>query len=173
MDTSSTLIALLIVIICILPFAMLYFRRRKKVRAILHSLHSLAGQSGRSISEHDIWGDRVIGMDEDESNLFAILKIDGGTRTYKISLGEIRECRLIQNVRTIRNKEGVFTVTDLLGLAFVYADTKKGVEALEFYNPEFDQSTLSGELQLAEKWHRLVSNALKHVGVSLQSTGPK
>src|SRR5262245_27647080 len=141
MDTSSTLIGLFIVVLCVLPFAILYFDRRRKVGAIMKSLHGMAQQSGRAIKEHDIWGDRVIGIDENESFVFAIFKIDGGMRVYKIFLEEISECRLVQNVRTIRNKEGVFTVTDLLGLAFVYADPVKGVQALEFYNPEFDQAT--------------------------------
>jgi len=52
-------------------------------------------------------------------------------------------------------------VVDKLELSFYPVEKGKPEISIEFYNDEYDSLTLSGELQLAEKWEKLLNEQLK------------
>ena len=57
-----------------------------------------------------------------------------------------------------RPKEGSIKAFDRIDLVFSNKDKSKADVVVEFYNANTDRLTLSGELQLAEKWCTLINN---------------
>ena len=48
-------------------------------------------------------------------------------------------------------------VVDRIELTFVNQDKIKSDTMVSFYNSEYDRLTLSGEIQLAEKWSKIAN----------------
>ena len=55
------------------------------------------------------------------------------------------------------------TVVEKLGIGFLYHDKNKNEVVLEFYNADYDSLTLTGELQLAEKWCNLFNEKISEI----------
>jgi len=48
-------------------------------------------------------------------------------------------------------------------LVFSFQDKGKNEVVLEFYNAEYDSSTLTGELQLVEKWCKIFNEKISEM----------
>ncbi len=77
-----------------------------------------------------------------------------------MNLNEISKCQVINSSRTLNNKEGIVKLVDKLKLTFTPLDKNKPDIILECYNVAFDNLTLSGELQLVDKWCTLSNSKL-------------
>ena len=76
-----------------------------------------------------------------------------------INLTEVSDCRMFKTERSvIYNKETVIVV-DRIELKISFYKHKPEVR-LEFYNADYDQLTLSGELQLAQKWNDTIKGII-------------
>ncbi len=133
-------------------------KREKKFYSVLQSF---ANDNNSKISSYDRWDKTLIGIDTSEiSKLFFIRTISDKEFKEVINLSEVKKCRLIKTERTVwYNKENV-KVIDKIELIFSYIFTNKPDIALEFYNNDYDHLTLSGELQLAQKWLDIVDRTL-------------
>lgn len=147
-------------------FLILFIQKRNKKRGkeILSVLQSFAKDNNGEISSYDRWDKTLIGIDNSEINkLFFIRTISDKEFREVINLSEVKKCRLIKTERIVRyNKENV-SVIDKIELIFSFVSTHKPDIALEFYNNEYDSLTLSGQLQLAQKWSGIVEAILNTV----------
>src|SRR5690606_15737911 len=87
---------------------------------------------------------------------FYLKKQDGQPKTTLIDLTEVEKCRVV-NVHHDLNSTRLI---DLIELRFTYRNQKPAERGLVFYTKE-ESMSLSGELQLAEKWNNLVNAVLQ------------
>jgi len=139
-------------------------KKKKQIR-FLDPLNSLAESKNCKISAYDIWNNSIIGMDKTNHFLFAIQKMKGDDKAeLVINLTEIFRCRVAESSRTSGPKEGNLKAFDRIDLVFTNKDKNKADKIVEFYNSNTDSLTLTGELQLAEKWCVLVNNGIAEIG---------
>lgn len=156
------IIAWSIIILATIPLIVFIQRNnRKREKKIYSVLHSFASDNDSKISSYDRWDKTLIGIDTNEiCKLFFIRTI--GNKEFKevINLSEVTKCRLIKTERTVLvNKENV-NVIDKIAVVFSFRNIQRQEISLEFYNNDYDQLTLSGELQLAEKWTGIIGEIL-------------
>jgi hypothetical protein len=132
--------------------------KRKKQNTFLNPLNSLAEGANCKISQYDIWNDSVIGIDNTRNFVFAIRKTIDNETSVTINLAEVFRCRIAEVSRTTGPKEGNFIAFDRIDLVFMCKDKSKADIVVEFYNANTDRLTLTGELQLAQKWCMLINN---------------
>lgn len=160
MDLGTTIVGLIIILICVIPFVLMSASRRKKEKRLILSLNELALQQGRKVSLQELWNENIIGLDESETMVFSIRKAKVDIVTQAINLADVQRCRLVKNSRTVKNNDSNFSVTEKLELAFDRNEKGKEDSIIEFYNIEFDSSTLMGELQIIEKWNKLLNEKI-------------
>lgn len=80
-----------------------------------------------------------------------------------ITLSEVQKCRVINSESTVNHTGGTHKVIEKLELTFTYRDKGKPEAVLEFYNTDSDSLTLTGELQLAEKWNKIANDCLSAI----------
>lgn len=127
----------------------------KKEHKKLLLLTAIAQKNNSGITQHEFFGDLLIGLDEKSNFLFFINKSIPETEEA-INLSEIQKCRVINTSRSVDS----ITVIDKLELCFTPLDKNKPQVHLEFYNSD-NHPNLVGELQLVEKWSDIIKNRLK------------
>lgn len=157
MNYGTSLVGIVALAICIIPILLLNLKSRKKEQKLRNTLLDEAKKQSCKISHFETWADSMIAIDEHKQKLFFLRK--GSLQS--IALSTIEGCRLVNNNRTESNKNGNYVIVDSLELVLTSKEDKKTESRLEFYNANTDSLLLSGELQIMEKWHKTINDALK------------
>lgn len=160
MDFGSTIVGVIVLLICIIPFVVLSRNNRKRKQIVVDRLNQLAERSNCSISRFDIWNNSAVGIDDTAHQAFFTRKINDTETALQINLLDVQKCRLMNTGRTVNPAEGNQKVIEKLELVFTYRNKDKRETSLEFYNRDFDSLTLSGELQLIEKWGKIFNDTI-------------
>ena len=164
MDSNTIVIGGIIVLFGIILYILNSRSKKKKEAQFLQSLSRLAEKDNCKISQYDIWNNSVIGIDTTQNIVFAIRKKKENETSVVVNLAEIFRCRVIEVSRTSGPKEGNAIAFDRIDLAFINKDKSKADVVVEFFDANTDRLTLTGELQLAEKWCVLVNNKIASLG---------
>ncbi|WP_372947839.1 hypothetical protein [Mariniphaga sp.] len=161
MDLGTIIITFIFIAIVTIPFVLTGYSKKRKKKNLLRKLTEIAGNEGGTISQHEFCSNFVIGLDEMANHLYFYKKGENMEIAKSINLREFKICRLLNTNRTIGEKKSSYSVIDKLELCFYPNDKNRPDESLEIYNDEYDSLTLSGELQLAEKWEKLLNERMK------------
>lgn len=161
MDLGSAIIGAILIAICIVPLFLISQNRKGREKKSLQSLISIANQQNCTISNSEICGDFVIGIDENKKFVFYFKQLNDKIIERCINLAEIQKCAVKNTFRTVAGKKGNQNVIDKLELSFIPFDKNKNEIKLEFFNSNIN-SQLVGELQICEKWSKLISVYLKN-----------
>lgn len=161
METGTTIIGVVLIALCILPFIITGYISKKRKNKMLKSLRKYAEKYHCNISKYDIEGQLIIGADETNKCIFFCKKnIDKQTENKYVDLKDILNCMILSNNNPLKFREGNFGSVDKLELCFIAADRNKSDVKFEFFNSETD-IRLTTEMQMAEKWMKLVNEMLK------------
>ena len=160
MDIGTSIIGIILILTCIIPFVIMNINSRKREKKLLHELFTFAERNNCKISQHELWNNSLIGIDETANVIFFTKKLKDNEISQQINLTEIQKCRVVNSSRTVNNKDGNFKVVDKLELAFTFHDKNKVEIIIAFYNADYDSLTLSGELLLAEKWCKIINDKI-------------
>ncbi len=163
MNLGATIVGIVIVGLCIIPFILISANSRKKKERLLQGLFGLAQKNKGEISRYDLWNNSTIGIDDTAHTIFFTRKVKETETLQMIHLAEVQKCRVINSGRAVRQTVGNHQVIEKLELEFAYWDKVKTATVLEFYNTDSDSLTLTGELQLAEKWNKIVNDCLSAI----------
>lgn len=160
MDLGTIITGTIIILGCAIPLIIMNKKDRKGEQAGLQVLLEQAKTNNCNITKHTILNNIAIGIDEVNNVLFMSRKANNYEASHKINLNEFAHCRIINTGRSVNSKESSYKVIDKLELAFANKDRKKPDTVLEFYNTDYDNLTLKGELELVEQWHQITNSKL-------------
>lgn len=161
METGTTIIGIVLIALCILPFIIAGYISKKRKNKILKSLREFAEKHNCNISKYDTEGQLTIGVDETNKCIFFCKKnIDKQLVNQYVDLKDILNCMILINNNPLKFREGNFGSVDKLELCFTAADRNKSDIKFEFFNSETD-IRLTTEMQMAEKWMKLVNEMIK------------
>lgn len=136
----------------------LWLRNRKRIDRTLAPLKEFAAECDAEIADYDAWENTIVGIGNKEPNtLFFIRSTPNGVYREKISLTEVSQCRMSKMEHRVTYKKEYVNVIEQITLDFSFKDHRPEL-LLEFYNSDYNNLTLTGELQLAKKWARVVSD---------------
>lgn len=161
MELGTIIITICVIIACVIPFVLISRSNKKKAAAVLQKLSRLADASHTEILHHDIWYNTIIGADEGPSRLFFSKKTGELELDQQVQLAEVKSCHINQVSRTLSSPEGDHKITEKLELVFSFRDKEKMDTVFAFYDVGTDSLALAGELQLINKWSKLVNDRLK------------
>jgi hypothetical protein len=133
----------------------------KKKNQIVKELFNYAEESNCKISKYDYWSNTKIGVDNDNQRLFFIRKEKQISVRKEINLMEIQKAQVITTTRSVGEGKNKQSTIDKIELALTLQAVNKPDSILEFYNTDYDRLSLTGELQLAEKWAGIINSIVK------------
>ncbi len=145
MDLQTTIIGMVLIALCIVPFLFIYKKKKEKQQLLVAQLKAQAITSGCAITRHDLWHNTVIGIDDNMKCLFFLRKTKNGEAYAQAHLAGINNCYII----------GADSTIDKLELVLVHNSTKEPDTVLEFYNSA-SLMQINTELQLVKKWQAIV-----------------
>lgn len=161
---SNTLIAGLIALaICILPIVLVSRNRKIKEKQLIQALQAIALQNHGQVDEYDTWGRIAIGFDKKANAIIFYKDTKDEVISHYVLLAEVQECQVIDTHEVFQQKESTYKVTYKLDLVLTLDDPSKPPITLEFYNKDHDSSTPSGEIEMVEKWFKLVQKSVETV----------
>ena len=161
MDSGTIIVTIIFLAIVIIPISLTGYSRKKKQKNLFLTLTEMAKADNFSLTHHEFCGDFIIGLDETSNQLFFYKKGETNEIAVKINLKDFRNCRIFNSKRGIGSKEDHYDVIDKLELCFYPKDKTNPNVLVEIYNDEHDSLTLSGELQLIEKWDKMLNERMK------------
>ena len=157
MDLGVTLTGVIIVLLCIIPFVVMYQFSKNRKQKKLQNLFDFAAKNEGNITQYDFWHKSSIGLDETNNTIFFIRTLRDKEITQAVKLEDMQKCQLINTSRTLNDQDSQIKLIDKLELAFTPRDKQQDMIVLEFFKVDPDSLTLTGELQLAEKWTNLAN----------------
>ena len=162
----TTIITIAIILFCILLFALQSRKKKQKETQLLQPLFELAQENNCKISKYERLNNSFIGIDEVTNFVFEVSNANSIESSQQIDLRGILKCRVIEASRTVSTKGGSLKVIDKIELALVNPDKNKPDTKIEFYNAEYDRLTLTGEIQLSEKWCKILNDKIAELAMA-------
>ena len=157
MEFGTTLIGIICLAICAMPFVLTSRNRKKIIKTQLLALNNLAKQHNGEITQHDIYSYYAIGVDMNKNLLLFISNTDEDTKQQSINLKDIKSCDIVNISRSkVKGRKEI----DELYLKLTPIDKTKEALCLEFFNTDVNYQ-LSQELQSINKWNTIINNILK------------
>jgi len=160
MHLGTTITGVLLVVACVLPLVLASRKRKKKEHQLLNDLQTFADKFNAKIADHELWNGTAIGLDKNLMKLFFIRTTSGVQFEREVSLAEVKSAKIAKTGKSTKGKDGDVQLIEKLELELLFTDPNKPRVLLEFYDCNRDNITLSGELQLLDKWVKYVNELL-------------
>lgn len=158
MDSTTTIIGLAVLVLCIAPIIYFEMAKKAKRRKALNAFLLLAERHKLNISEYDLWNRSAIGIDKETNKLLYVLNNGQETEETAVDLKAIQKCRIIRTTHEQDRKAGAESVVDCIYLGLLAKQTK--TETLLLFYGANDSLTITDELRLAEKWAQIIGKQL-------------
>jgi hypothetical protein len=145
-----------------IPFVVMNRRHNNKKLKSLYNLRALANESGADIVHHDMWNDNSIGLDPQLKKLFFISNVQFKEVNTIIDLQDASKCYLLNTSRSEKTIKGSQKIIDKVDICISPRNKKRPDIFITFYNILNDGRILSGEIQLAEKWIKIINAEIEN-----------
>lgn len=163
MNSQTVFPWLITIVVTLFTILLFWLGWKRKQRKTLSKLKNFATENNCTLNEFDCWDKSLIGLDKTGGGkLFFIRKSPGIKSKIIIHLLDIKRCNLIKTERTEKVGRIKISIIDRIQLILTPKNLHNEEISLEFYNTDFDSLTLTGELQLAEKWNKLINDSLNN-----------
>jgi len=160
MDPQTTLLTALMIAVTIAPFAISGYLKRTSTNRLLKSLQELAIGSSCKITDYEVCGNYIIGMDDHKQVMFFIQKRENDAYKATIVLSKLLQCKKVNESRTVKDNGSNYTVVERIALHFIFNERTMPDQQLELFTLS-SNSKPSGEIQSMDRWHAKIDSMIK------------
>lgn len=150
---------IVLILLCIIPFLIMKNSTNKVKQKYSKLLNELAQKSNTKISDYDNWLNTAIGINEPKDELFFVKQTKEKRDEQRIKINQITKTKIVKLTKTFDNNEKKMVIIEQINL--VIYDKNKSETTLVFYSDKTDSLSHSFELQLAEKWSKMINDLIK------------
>jgi len=155
MDLGTILTATIMLSICVLPFILMNRKKKRRIKKLQQNFMDFISEKGQNIGENEICGDFVIGLDNISKHLYFIKQNQSTDIQVCIPINTITDCKLEKIYEIDSNSMDQSTALDKVLLTFTTKEAQSKNKTLILFDSD-DQMQLDGELQLGEKWSKII-----------------
>lgn len=159
MDFYIIIKGAIVIALCFLPFIYMAMRNKKREKNFFQSLLNKAKQLNCNVTDYEVSGNIIIGLDDTNKELFFLKKINDEERFQHLNLKEIKNLRLNNSNRMTGSEKNPQKVLDKLQLVFTYKKAGTPDVTFEFFNSD-ESLIVNGELKLIEKWAKILDEEI-------------
>ncbi|RZJ34815.1 MAG: hypothetical protein EOO51_08135 [Flavobacterium sp.] len=152
MDLGTSIIAVVLIALCALPFYLMHRKNILKRKKTLQTVFHIAQKQQLEIGRHDCWLESLIAIDRQDSTLLFSLHSANENAYEIIDLSLVDACEL---VRTPNHNDGIKS----LGLQLFFSGKAPDLY-LEFYSDSKNMMP-ANEFEIARKWQAIIGQALQ------------
>lgn len=160
MEFGTIGIGLIVILLCAWPVAMLMRSRTKRKNEILKTLKTLADSHALHIAQQDVWSNTAIGMDTQKKHLLFVRMQNDSASTTVVDLNNIALCNVNKRSSSFGEGNERYSVMEQLEIVLQPMDKSKGLMVLLCYDANEDSASLTGQLQLVDKWQAIIQQQL-------------
>jgi len=153
MDLGTIITAAIMLAVCVLPFVLMNRKKQKRIKHLKQTFINFAQETTHNLGEMDVCGEMVIGTDAESNHIFFVKEHESNTTKVKVELTNISSVSIVKNHL---NESSNF---DKIGLNFHPKGNSSKLVQFAFFDSD-DKRQLDGELQLADKWHKVIIEKL-------------
>ena len=159
MDSERIILGAIVVLGVMIPIAVLKIKASLRKRRIKDLLFSLAQKHNAKIIRYDHWNNSAIGLSRNSTQIFLVSNDKNKEKEQVIALSFFNKCTLINDNAGSAFNESGYKVTNAVDLEL----TGKNIptECINFYHIQKDGDLLTDELELAEKWCKLINECIE------------
>ncbi len=154
------MVSITLLVVVVAPFAFVYIKNKNKSGKSNSVLKKYAIEYNSNIDQSDTLSNIAIGIDSIQKKLFFIRHSKNHEFEQIINLNDIKDVKLINEKRAVKIGKSSTLVVEKIEIVLVNKTSNKPNNVLELYNENIHM-TLSGEVQLANKWVTILENILK------------
>ena len=147
---STTIIGIIILAAIVIPLWLLIRSQSLGKRKLQKEMAALGKGKDINISEHESWGNKIIGFDREGAKAAFADFHPVQKRVYIVDLKYYNRCYMEKRILPPASKKAQEVVNGIY-LHFVPRDNGHPEEVFPLYNDETD-SSLSNELKIGEEW---------------------
>ena len=158
MELGTTIIAIVIIFICIIPFILMNVKNRRIEKELTKELIHFVEKNDGVITQKEVLTNLAIGIDEKKKALFLVKKTIKDTIYQSINLAEMKKSVVIKN----RKSDSRSMMIETIELAFFNLDSNKPEEYLGIYAINENNLNVVHEFELANKWSELINSKVRN-----------
>lgn len=158
MELGTTIIAFVIILICIIPFILMNAKNRRIEKELVNELNNFVNKNNGTITQKEVLTNLAIGIDEKINTLFLVKKTIKDTVYQSVNLAEMKKSLVVKN----RKSDSRSTIIETIELAFFYLDSNKPEEYLGLYAIYENNLNVVHEFELANKWSALINSRVRN-----------
>ena len=157
----ATLIAAAIISTTLSVILIGHLRRHRKTNDLENEFNRLADKYGLSISKKDVFGDRIIGLDEANGNLILVAR---GNEAHILDLYDIKKATVKKEYGLVfdehAKRKGATTAVKRIYVELVYTNRAAPI-VLSLYDGDNRQKLKRKQVVvMTAKWEKLIGGAL-------------
>ncbi len=159
MDTGTAITGLVLIALLVIPFLLISRATKGKDKQMLGLLNTEAGRFECTITEYELSGNIIIGIDQEAEMVFFGKTKGDQAFSQAINLADFQRCEIVSKERNRGVEKSNDRIIDKLELHFKSRTPGKGDIALEFYNGA-ENFQLNNELSIMKKWTKIINDKL-------------
>ena len=157
MNTSSTIIGVVLLALFIIPIVLISRSSRKKRNRLNDEILEIAQKHDLKISDSNTWNESALAIDEEKNKIIFIDETHGEKEVKIFGTKELRSFRTIPDIH--KDKSIDLRKEARLGLSFLFKESSKPEINITFYIAGFGELS-KHEKQLFEKWSEKIRNRI-------------
>ena len=162
MDTI-TIIGILVLAAFAVPVAIVLQKQNREKKKLVQMLAQLDQENQISITEHEVWRNKLIGLDPVGKKAVFIVKNPEGNQVNIVDLQKVARCE-VEKFAIASETDSSLQAISQVRIRFIPREKSQKDQHFLLYNEEADHS-LGVELRIGndwiEKFNRIVKNGLK------------
>ena len=158
MELGTTIIAFVIVFICIIPFILMNVKTRKLEKKLEKELIHFVNTNNCAVTQKEVLTNLAIGIDDKINTLFFVKRTKNDTVYQSVNLAEIKKSKVIKN----RKLDSSSAIIETIELAFFNLDPNKPELYLGLYAIYENNLNVVHEFELANKWSALINSKIRN-----------
>jgi len=160
MEMKTFIMVIITVLVVVAPFAFVYIKNKNRSNKSNSVLKKYAIEYNSNIDQSDTLSNIAIGIDSSQKKLFFVRYSKKFEYEQIINLNDIKDVKLINEKRSVKTGKSSTLVVEKIEIVLVNKTSNRPNIVLELYNENIHM-TLSGEVQLANKWVTILENIIK------------
>lgn len=159
MDTGVLITAAIFVALTLLPFGWMYLKSQQKEKKKLEAIRQKARELQLEIALYEISGNCVFAMDHQNKTLFFSKATKAEIILQWVELSLISTCKVQKTASTHTHEGASLAGCGKIEMQCVPKNAQEKPIRFTIYD-ELTDINLTGEIQFAEKWQKLISSKL-------------
>lgn len=160
MEMKTLIMGAITIFALVGPFAFVFINNKRKENKTKSIFKKYTNVGNSNIDESDTLDNTAIGIDYNQNRLYFIKHFKNQELEQIIDLNEVKSVKLVNSQRSMKSGNSSTLIIEKIEILLTSNSPGKQDHILELYDENI-QMSLSGEVQLANKWVAILERVLQ------------